>query len=166
MQESDEPKAFKKIFTPQQAKVKAEAWCAYQERAQQEVRNKLYQWGLKGADVEEIIAALIEANFLNEERFARAYAQGKSRMKGWGKARIKAGLKQKAISERLIQKAYQQVEADDYEARLKTLLEKKSALLTEKDPYKRRYKLSHYALSKGYDYELINKVLAGLTSEV
>jgi regulatory protein len=158
-----EQPGFKKTLIPQQAKVKAEAWCAYQERAQQEVRNKLYQWGLKSTDVEEIIAGLIETNFLNEERFARAYAQGKSRMKGWGKAKIKAGLKQKAISERLISKALQQVEGDDYEERLKTLLEKKSALLTEKDPYKRRYKLSNYALSKGYDYELINKTLSAMT---
>ena len=78
-----------KIFSQQQAKVKAESYCAYQERSQFEIRNKLYEWGLHQRDVEEIISELIEFNFLNEERFALAYSLGKFRIKGWGKIKIR-----------------------------------------------------------------------------
>ncbi|HCU46507.1 MAG TPA: RecX family transcriptional regulator, partial [Sphingobacterium sp.] len=47
----DEEKKRKKIYTPKQALLKAESYCAYQERAQQEVRDKLYDWGLHEEDV-------------------------------------------------------------------------------------------------------------------
>ena len=63
------------------ALVKAEHYCAYQERAQQEIRDKLYEWGLWSDDVEGIISELIETNFLNEERFTQAYVSGKFRIK-------------------------------------------------------------------------------------
>ena len=49
----------KKILTYEQAFKKGEAYCAYQERCQQEVRNKLYEWGLYKNDVENIIAKLV-----------------------------------------------------------------------------------------------------------
>ena len=62
MEESKKPR---KLLTPLEAKRKAESYCAYQERAQQEVRNKLYEWGLDQETVENIIAQLIEENFLN-----------------------------------------------------------------------------------------------------
>ncbi|MGY0037761.1 regulatory protein RecX [Pedobacter sp. NJ-S-72] len=87
------------------ALVKAESYCAYQERAQQEVRNKLYDWGLRHDDVEEVITELILNNFLNEERFANAYVSGKFNIKKWGKIKIKQGLKLKKIPEKMITKA-------------------------------------------------------------
>ena len=82
-----------KIFSREQARLKAEAYCAYQERSQSEIRNKLYEWGLHQKDVEEIISELIGENFLNEERFALAYTLGKFRIKGWGKNQNQTGFK-------------------------------------------------------------------------
>src|SRR5690606_17889250 len=96
-------------LTRKQAIEKMEHYCAYQERSQQEVRDKLYSLGLRSADIEEIIADLIQNNFLNEERFAAAYAQGKFRMKSWGKLKIKQGLKLKRVSDKLIVKALNQI---------------------------------------------------------
>src|SRR5690606_6510429 len=85
-------------LTRLQARQKIERYCAYQERSQKEVRNKLYELGLKNsADVEELISELIQSNFINEERFARAYTLGKFRMKLWGRIKISQGLKQKGI---------------------------------------------------------------------
>ncbi|MCL8001034.1 RecX family transcriptional regulator, partial [Brucella sp. 21LCYQ03] len=100
-----------------QAKAKAESYCAFQERAQQEVRDKLYSWGLHSGDVEATISLLIEDNFLNEERFARAYVRGKFKLKGWGKIKIKQGLKMKQISNPLIRIALTEIEAEEYYAR-------------------------------------------------
>ncbi len=144
---------------PQQAKSKAEAYCAYQERSQQEVRDKLYHWGLHRTDVEQLIATLIADGFLNEERFARAYASGKFRMNGWGRHKIKQGLVQKAVSAPLIRTALASLDEREYHDKLMGLLEAKARQEKEKHPYKRKNKLVRYALGKGYESELILELL-------
>lgn len=148
-----------KITDPKVGLQKAEKYCVYQERSQQEVRQKLYDLGLYPRDVEQIISELIGNNFLNEERFANAYALGKFRIKGWGKIKIKQGLKLKRVPEGMIKKALQQIDLDDYLAKLKGILEKKSVLLKDKEPYKRSYQLKQYAFGKGYEGNLVADVL-------
>ncbi len=154
----DGPKT-NKITDEKIALAKAEHYCAYQERSQQEVRDKLYEWGLWTAAVENIISLLISDNFLNEERFAKAYVQGKFKQKGWGKVKIKQGLKLKKVPDVLIKKALLNIADDDYLKILEKVLIKKAKATTEKDPYKRRYKLQQYALSRGYEVDLISDVL-------
>ncbi|RZK39537.1 MAG: RecX family transcriptional regulator [Pedobacter sp.] len=141
------------------ALLKAESWCAYQERAQQEVRNKLYEWNLYPNEVEEIISELISTNFLSEERFANAYVSGKFNIKKWGKLKIKQGLKLRKVPEKLIQKAINQISMDDYLDTLLALAEKKANILGEKDSYKRKYKLVSYLQGKGFENDLIFLVL-------
>lgn len=148
-----------KALSKQQAELKAQSFCAYQERSQHEVRSKLYDWGLPPRDVEMIISELIEENFLNEERFAEAYTLGKFRIKGWGRIRIKQGLKLKQVPEKLIAKSLLKIDGSDYLDKLRSLLEKKSATLSEKDHFKRRYKLLTYASAKGYEKDLIFDLL-------
>ncbi|HTN38810.1 MAG TPA: hypothetical protein VL053_17135, partial [Arachidicoccus sp.] len=74
--------------TVEQATQKIRAYCAYQERNHYEVKQKLYSYGLFSTDVEVILTGLIVDGYLNEERFARQFAGGKFRMKGWGKMKI------------------------------------------------------------------------------
>ena len=154
----DQPKPTR-ITDEKTALAKAEHYCAYQERSQQEVRDKLYEWGLYPNAIENVIVQLIAGNFLNEERFANAYARGKFNQKGWGKNKIKQGLKFKKVSDVLIRKALNNINGDDYLQVLQQILQKKARLLTEKDPYKRKYKLHQYALSRGYENDLISDVL-------
>jgi len=154
----DSPKKIK-ITDEKVALAKAEHFCAYQERAQQEVRDKLYEWGLWPDAVENIIVKLIGDNFLNEERFAKAYVRGKFKQKGWGRIKIKQGLKIKKIPENLLKKALLIIDGDEYLETLTKVLSKKAAMLTEKTPYKRRYKLQQYALSRGFETDLIIDVL-------
>jgi regulatory protein len=154
----DQPRSIK-ITDPKVGLAKAEHYCAYQERSQQEVRDKLYEWGLWPDAIEQIISQLIEGNFLNEARFANAYAQGKFNQKAWGKIKIKQGLKLKRVPDVLIKKALLGIDLDDYLAALTRLLQKKAASVTEKHHLKRRYKLQQYAMSRGYEAELIADVL-------
>ena len=154
----DEPKKIK-ISNPEVALTKAEHFCAYQERSQQEVRDKLYEWGLWPDAVEQTISRLIEGNFLNEDRFAKAYVKGKFNQKAWGKIKIKQGLKLKRVPDVLIKKALLTIDLDIYTAALTRLLEKKAASVTEKNEFKRRYKLQQYAMSRGYEADLIAEVL-------
>jgi len=151
-----------KVIDEKAANAKAENYCAYQERSQQEVRDKLYEWGLHKAAVENIISNLIGNNFLNEERFSKAYAMGKFRQKGWGKVKIKQGLKFKQVPDVLIKKALLTIPGDDYIQMLEKVLTKKNNVLNEKDPYKRKYKLQQYAMGRGYENDLIADVLKDL----
>ena len=149
----------KPIYDKRSALVKAESYCAYQERAQQEVRDKLYDWGLHHDEVEEVITELIITNFLNEERFAMSYVSGKFNIKKWGKIKIKQGLKLKRVPEKMIIKALNSIDYDKYLQTILAAAEKKSAVLVENDKYKRKYKLVTYLMGKGFESNLISEVL-------
>ncbi|MFI5137390.1 MAG: regulatory protein RecX [Sphingobacteriales bacterium] len=153
-----------KVTDEKAANAKAENYCAYQDRSQQEVRDKLYEWGLHKTAVENIISNLIGSNFLNEERFSKAYAMGKFRQKGWGRLKIKQGLKFKQVPDVLIKKALQTIPGDEYIRMLEKVLTKKNSVLNEKDPYKRKYKLQQYAMGRGYENDLIADVLRELVA--
>jgi regulatory protein len=148
-----------KITDEKVALAKAEHFCAYQERSQQETRDRLYEWGLYPDAVERVISELIQANFLNEDRFAKAYTKGKFAQKAWGRIKIKQGLKFKRVPDVLIKKALQTIDLDDYYAALTRIIEKKAATLTEKNQLKRRYKLQQYAMGRGYEADLIAEFL-------
>lgn len=152
MEEERKPK---KIHDRKSAKVKIEQYCVYQERSQQEVRDKLYDLGLLQQEVEEIISELINDNFLNEERFAITFARGKFKLKHWGKIKIKQELKKKRVSEYCIKKALSLLDENDYEKSIIKLLEKKTKEIKETDPYKRNNKLARFLISKGFEPDLV-----------
>ena len=154
-----EKKAPLKLTDPHVALLKMQSWCAYQERCQQDARNKLYELGLWPEAVENIIVKLIEDNFLNEERFATSFARGKFTIKKWGRIKIKQELKQKRVGDYCLKKAMQQINEDDYLATLKKIIESKRKLIKEKNVIKLNYKLMNYALSKGYEKDLVFDVL-------
>lgn len=149
----------RKITDEKVALTKAEHYCAYQERSQQEVRDKLYEWGLWTEAVENIISQLITGNYINEERFAKAYTQGKFKQKAWGRIKIKQGLKLKKVPDVLIKKALLTIDSDDYLKALQKVIAKKAPLIKEKAEFKRRYKLQQYAMGRGYEADLIADVL-------
>ena len=148
----------KKKLTPNQAIIKAQMTCAYQERCQQEMRDKLYEWGLHSNEVENIIANLITDNFLNEERFARAFAGGKFRIKKWGRVKIKIELKKRKISDYCIRKGLQEIDDSEYMKTLKTLIAKKLKETKGKEQAK-NYKAAQYAMSRGFEGDLVWEVI-------
>jgi regulatory protein len=152
-------KMYMPIYTTQQAFVKLASFCAYQERCHAEVREKLATFQLSADEIEEVIAKLIEENFLNEQRFAVAFAGGKFRVKQWGKLKIRYELKQKGISETCIRKALTEIADEDYYATLETLATKKAENETN------RQKIYQFLLGKGYESGLINEVLEGLKND-
>lgn len=145
----------KKFPTPDQALLKIRNWCAKQERSHSEVRSKLYGFGLKTKDVENIIAELISKNFLNEERFAKQYSGGKFRIKKWGRLKIQNQLKQKNISEYCINKGLQEITEKEYVQTLKKLIKKKSKTFHEKNLLVKKNKLARFLIGKGYEPELV-----------
>ena len=142
-----------------EAYLNAQHYCTYQERSQQEVRDKLYSLGMHSNDVENILADLITGNFLNEERFARAYAGGKFRINGWGKNKIRHGLMQKKVSPKCIELGLQAIDKDDYHAELKKILSQKLESKDEKNPLKKKHKAAQHAIGKGFESGLVWDVI-------
>lgn len=146
-------------LTRSQALIRMMKYCAYQDRCHSEVRTKLLELGVYGDDLEEIISELIVDNFLNEERFARSYARGKFRMKGWGRIRIRQELRLRKISPYCIKKAMEELEEFDYEGKIIDILMKKNKLLQDRDLFKRRGKLAEHAIQKGFEADLVWKLV-------
>lgn len=136
-------------------------YCDYQERCQQEVRNKLYSLQASPAEVENLIATLIEENLLNEERFGRAYARGKFRIKGWGKVKIVQHLKQCRLSEFCIKKAMSEIDQQAYyDYLLKLTHAKWTELRNEKVSAIRKNKTFRFLMQRGFESTLIIETLA------
>lgn len=134
---------------------KAKKYCAYQERSQQEVRDKLYSLGLHKSDVEETLALLVTEDYVNEQRFAVAYAGGKFRIKKWGKIKIKQGLKQKKVSDYCIRYALNSISICDYRKCISEIISEKNARVTEKDMVKRKAKIARQVISRGFEPTLV-----------
>jgi regulatory protein len=135
-------------------------FCAYQERCHHETRNKLYAFGLYPEQIEDLLGRLINENYLNEERFSISFARGKSRMKGWGTQKIEMELRRKQISDWCIKKAIQSLNMEEYFQKAKQVFDKKKKLLEkEKNMLLKTQKLKRFLLSKGYDWNTINKLL-------
>jgi regulatory protein len=153
---------FRKILTKEQALQKLRHYCRYQERCHSEVREKLWQLGVKRAEHDEIVSSLIEDDYLNEERFAMQFAGGKYRLKQWGRVKIKYELKQKQVSDYSIKKSLQQIDEADYLKTLKELADKRYAVLKNEQWLVRKKKTIDYLLLKGFEHNLINNVVNNL----
>src|SRR3982751_1045947 len=120
-----------KYLTKEQALQKLKQYCAYQERSHAEVKQKLWDLGVKRAEHDEIISSLIEEDYLNEERFAKAFAGGKFRMKDWGRKKIYYALKEKRVSEYSIKQAMKEIDDEEYKQNLRELAEGKYEALKD-----------------------------------
>jgi len=144
-----------KAISFEDAKVKVASYCAYQERCQQEVRDKLYGYGFHRNEVEKLVSYLITEGFINELRFVRAYAGGKFRIKKWGKVRIAYELKLRKVSEACIKKGFEEISEEEYILTLNTLINKKFASLKGKNTLIRKKKVADYFINKGYERALV-----------
>jgi regulatory protein len=134
-------------------------YCAYQERCQSEIRHRLKGSGLSNEEIENVICDLIEQNFTNEERFAKAFVRGKFNQKGWGKNKIKQHLIQKEISEFCINKGLNEICESDYLEKLELIIQKKRNQLSEPNEFILNQKVVKYAISRGFESNLIWDVL-------
>ena len=144
-----------KIYTHKEATHKLENYCAYQDRCHKEVRQKLWDMGLIPEERDQIIAHLIQENYLNEERFAQSYARGKFNIKKWGKNRIVNELKFREISKYNIATALKEIDDAVYLDALDTLAQKRISQIKETNFQKRRKKLADYLLYRGWESHLV-----------
>lgn len=137
-------------------------YCAYQERAQQEVRDKLYELGMTMDEVEEIMSDLIAENFLNEERFATQFAGGHFRIKGWGKVKIQHALQQKRVSSYNIKIGLKAIDEDAYIKTLQQLATKKWNSLKGERGLSRMAKTYAFLHQRGFEPILYQPIVQAL----
>lgn len=145
-----------KIHTVEEAKRRLEKYCAYQERCHQDVTKKLQEMRMIPQAIDEIIGHLLQHNFLNETRFAQAFARGKFRQKKWGKNRITQELKMRNISAYNLKLALKEIPENEYYDAFEVLFEKRMLQLsTETNPHKKRKKIADYLLYRGWESTMI-----------
>jgi len=153
----------RKSTGPEKALQKIKHYCAYQERSHYETREKLYSLGLYKNQVELIMSTLVEEKYLNEERFAIAYAGGKFRMNKWGRLKINYALSQKKVSSYCIKQGLASIDEKAYEQSIIDLAAAKSrSLSSEKNEGVKRKKIIQTLLQKGYEFDIISRVIKNI----
>ena len=136
---------------------KARKYCSYQERCLADVKTKLNEWKAAEKTVEKIIQTLEKEDYINEERYAIAFALGKLRNNKWGRNKIFYAMTRKRIPEIYIQMGLNEIDDEEYVDILKSVI--KSKKVNEKDVFKKNNKLVKYAVQKGFQANLAWKVL-------
>jgi regulatory protein len=139
-------------------------YCAYQERSQFDVLEKLRTLPLEERVIEAVILYLRKENFINDERFAKTYARGKFYNNKWGRNKIRLGLKSKHIPDLLIEIGLGEIDGKEYEDVLCRILHKVDVAKNEKNLQRRKQKLYNYARSKGYESHLIWQAIDKIVS--
>ena len=148
-----------KTYTVDEAQKKLEHYCAYQERCHKEVRQKLRDMRMIPEAIDKIVVHLIEHNYLNEERFAKAFVRGKFRIKKWGKKRLVRELKFRDISKYSMDVALKEIDPDAYLQTLDELVLKRINQVKETNSYKKKKKVADYLLYRGWESHLIYEKL-------
>lgn len=154
------------FFSYDHVRLKLEAWCAYQDRCEFDVRKKIANFSLSVEETERLVQHLQAYQFLDNERYLESYISGKVKIKRWGRNKIKAELMHKRLPHRMIQKTLMEIDEELYLANLQALAEKKLTLLEkEKDAWKKKQKCFQFLASKGYELDLIQDVYRMLVND-
>ena len=142
---------------------KLEALCAKREYCVSDIRRKAIE-RLDGdrQAAEERVQSLIGNTFVDDARYASAFAREKSGLQGWGPIKIRFQLRAKGISDSIITEALSEIDGTKARTRLEKLLENKWRSLSD-DP-QGRLKLIKFALSRGYEYEDTEPLIKRITS--
>ena len=115
--------------------------------------------GLEGghAAAQEVVDVLVNEKYVDDLRYASAFARDKSAIQGWGEVKIRYMLSAKGVSRDVIDKALEEIDQDKADSRLEKLLQNK--LKSLKDDPQCRLKLLRFALGRGYSYDEVNSLI-------
>ena len=156
----------KKPLSPQEAMARAMALCDRCEQCSPEILKKLSAWGLVSADAARIIARLKEMRYLDDMRFARAYAHDKMAYSGWGRNKIIAGLWAKRLGREFIEASCDELDPEEYSAVAERVIRAKARMLAEGlATYENRLKALRFAAGRGFEISLATDIIRRLRLE-
>lgn len=130
-------------------------YCSYQERCISEVEQKLKDLAVQRKKIPGIINQLQKEEYLNEERFAKAFAGGKFRLNKWGRNKIEFEMKIRGIPELMIQEGMAEIDEKEYLRTLRELMIHKFNEIKSDKNANIREKIINFAYGKGYEMEFI-----------
>lgn len=143
----------KKEITEAEALRRLEALCSRAEHSSGEMLRKMAVWGLPEEARERVVEQLRRGRYVDDERYARAFARDKARYDKWGRRKIDQALMQKGVSESVRRLALGEIPDSLYSASLRPLLEQKLRALKAKSGYEMYCKLMRFAAGRGYSME-------------
>ena len=144
-----------KTYSIEDALIRLQRYCSYQDRCHQEVHQKLKDMRMIPEAIDTIMASLISDDYLNESRYATSYVRGKFKIKKWGKYRLISQLKKKGLSKYTINQAISEINKDEYFHVFHDLAEKRFNSLHEPNKLKKKKKLADYLLYRGWESHLV-----------
>ena len=137
--------------------------CAKREYCRSEILKKA-ETALEGdrQAAQEMLDSLVADRFVDDARYAAAFARERSSLTGWGPEKIRYSLMMKGISKADISAALEQIDSDAAEVKLHKLLTAKCHSL-QGDPFI-KFKLIKYALSRGYRYDEVASAVENILS--
>ena len=155
----------KKECREEEARLKAEAYCAMSEHCSDDVCRKLEQWGAPLAAYDSILRYLKKQKFVDDQRYAIAFVRDKYRFNQWGRIKIAQSLRLKRIDTESINLAMEEIDEEEYQEALLSLLQKKLPAIKAKNDYERNGKLIRFAASHGYSMDEILQSLKRIGCE-
>ena len=132
----------------------------YRPRSRKELEEKLRDREFDDAVIEAVIADLMRLSYVNDREFARQWAAGRIRLRGFGRRRIEQELRNKGISRDLIRETLDEVFEETSEAdTAQQEAEKKLRHLTRFTPEVRRRRLAGHLERRGFSSETIYDIL-------
>ena len=144
---------------PDEALQRAARLCSQQERSSAYIRGKLENWGVSADDIDPVIQKLKAGNYIDDNRYATSYVRDKFRLNLWGKIKINHSLRQRGIREEIILSALEQIDDEAYFETCKMLVQNKNRELKDKNIFTRKAKLLRFAAQRGFESDIIYKVL-------
>lgn len=148
----------KKPITKETALLRMADLCARGEHCSFEIREKLRKMLLPVASVEEIISYLESNRYIDDSRFAHAFARDKVRFSGWGRNKIRMALAMKRIPASDIRNALDDIDAEEYQKALSRAAQAKAKGLDLTD-YNDKAKLFRHLASRGFEAAAISKAV-------
>ena len=134
------------------------ALCSRREYCRKDVLKKVMT-ALDGdaAKAEEVVGKLVEERYVDDRRYAAAFARDKASIAGWGAVKIRYMLAAKGVDREIIASALEEIDVNRADARLEKLMENKARSL--KDDPQRRIKLLRFGVGRGYAYEEVSSMI-------
>lgn len=136
--------------------------CSRMEKCSSDVYEKLKKLGLTDDEALPVLEKLRADQYVDDERFARAYVKDKFRFNHWGRQKIEYMLRSKRIAGDIISAALDEIESENYSEALKKILLEKSRTIKYKDEFDRRNKLLRFAMGRGFESEAVYRILREL----
>lgn len=155
----------KKTLSPDEALYRAAALCSTGEHCRSDIEEKLSRWGIPAEDSRRIIAHLEAEKYIDEERYCRSFVHDKVQFDHWGRVKIATALRQKKISGNIITNALSLIDENAYRTMLQDLVDRKRQQLGEAESPAARAKVVRFALSRGFEPNLVFAICGGSDHE-